>query len=506
MKIRRIAIVGGGTAGWLAANHLGVEFSRRPDIDITLIESKDVPVIGVGEGTVPRIKATLQKFGISELELVAECDVTFKQGVKFAGWMGPKKTGSNYYYHPFSPPYPGGYDLTNYWLNNSEAFEYSQLSDFYSLAQENKSPKRVSSSPYEGVVDYAYHFDAAKFSSLLAKNAREKFSVKHTYRTISRVERSDNGSVKSLVYTNGEEQEFDFYIDCSGFSSLLIGEALNVPFVDKSYQVKTDSVLVYRKPTEASEEILPYTLATAHEAGWVWDIPLTTRRGLGFVYSADFMSENRAVEAFSEYLGYDVERGDLRSVPMKIGYRDLFWEKNCVALGLAQGFVEPLEATSILVTDFAASLIARNFPDDTQDIQALADHCNPLVRYTWERVIDFVQLHYCLSDRRDSDFWCENTESPKLSEVLEGRLGLWQLQPPQKSDFFSRFDIFGPENYLYILYGMRFSTKSKPMGPAEAEKYREIIAKVEGNSRQLSAAMLSHRKWLSELKKALNKG
>lgn len=506
MKTRRIAIIGGGTAGWMAANHLGVELSRDPDVEITLIESKDVPVIGVGEGTVPRIKNTLKKFGISEVELITACDMTFKQGVKFANWMDAATHGeSNAYYHPFSPPYPHGYDLTNYWLNNSDFIEFSALSEFYRVAEDNKSPKKVSSPPYEGVVDYAYHFDAAKFSGLLAKNARSRFSVKHIFETVKYVKQSNDGSIKSLVYESGHEQHFDFYIDCSGFSSLLSERALDIPFVDKSHQIMTDTALVYRQMTSPDDEILPYTLSTAHKAGWVWDIPLTNRRGMGFVYASDYMSEDQAVEGFSRYVGRDLANQDLRKVAMNIGYREIFWEKNCVSLGLAQGFVEPLEATSILMTDFSANLIARNFPYNQENMRAIANHCNKLVQYTWERIIDFVQLHYCLSDRRDSDFWRVVTESPDLSDLLQERLELWKLQPPQKTDFFSRFDIFGPENYLYILYGMNYPTRANALSDAEKVRFGKIVEDVQNKSQQMSSSLLSHRKWLFELEKAMNK-
>ncbi len=506
MKIKRVAIVGGGTAGWMAANHLGVELNGDPEIEITLVESKDVPVMGVGEGTVPHIRATLQKFGISELELIASCDVTFKQGVKFANWLDAKTHGSNnFYYHPFDPPYPSGYDLTNYWLNNRGSMEFAELAESYNIAELKKSPKQKSSPPYQGVVDYAYHFNAAKFSELLAKNACDRFGVKHIFETVNRVEKNNDGSIKSLVYNSGTEQAFDFYVDCSGFASLLIDKTLKVPFVDKSAQIMTDTVLVYRQALSDNEELSPYTLSTAHQSGWVWEIPLTSRKGFGFVYSSQFMSEDKAVEKFSRYVGKNLQGEDVRKVPMKIGYRGSFWQSNCAALGLAQGFVEPLEATSILVTDFSAQLLARKFPRFTHDMERLSAHCNTLVSYTWERVIDFVQLHYFASDRRDSEFWQVNTEEAAISDVLKERLAMWRLQPPQKFDFFSRFDIFGPENYQYILYGMKYPTQANAVGASTAAQSQRLVDNVKIKSLQMCEALLSHREWLTELKKAMSK-
>lgn len=505
MKIRRVAIVGGGTAGWLAANHLGVELFRDPEVEITVIESKDIPIIGVGEGTVPQIKATLKKFGISEVDLLAGCDATFKQGIKFAQWMDPKKHGENhFYYHPFSSPFPSGYDVTNYWLNNKADFEFSRLSEIYSVAESNRSPKQKSSPPYVGAVDYAYHFNAVKFADLLAKNAIEKFSVRHVFETIAQVKTKTDGSIQGFIYTDGREEEFDFFVDCTGFVSLLIGNTLNVPFLDKSTQILTDTALALQEPIASNDEIQPYTSATAHTEGWIWDIPLTTRRGIGFVYSSRHMNEDQAVEKFSAYVGRDLQNANLRKVPMKIGYREFFWQKNCVALGLAQGFVEPLEATSILVTDFAALQLAKNFPAFAEDIPVVSDYCNRVVRYTWERVIDFVQLHYFISDRRDSAFWRDSTENMVLSDMLQERLAMWKIAPPKKSDFFSAFDIFGVENYLFVLYGMHYSTRPGVLSSQEVSRARELICQAQHKSQKMSEVLSSHRLWLTELQRALS--
>lgn len=506
MQIKKIAIVGGGTAGWLAANHLGVELSRDPEVSITLIESPDVPVIGVGEGTVPRLKQTLQKFGISELDLLTKCDTTFKQAVKFVNWnsIGPGGNTSTYY-HPFDPPYPFGYDFTRYWLSCKRDTPFSELARAHELAEKRKSPKQKSSPPYHGIVDYAYHFNAAKFSQLLANNACDKFGVRHERKTISHAAVNENGDISKLVYDDGNSESFDFYVDCSGFRAVLLGQTLGAAFVDKSAQVMSDSALALHTPLSDDDKLHPYTLATAHKSGWVWEIPLTSRKGAGFVYASNFMSDDDAVAEFSRYLGRDVSENDIRKIPMKIGYRSYFWKNNCAALGLAQGFVEPLEATSILVTDFCAQLLAKNFPDSDSDVKPLADHCNEIVAYTWERVIDFVQLHYILSNRRDSDFWIANTEEPLLSDLLRERLALWKIRPPQKSDFANRFDLFGPENYQYILYGMNYHTQSKVIAASEMTDFDRILNQWKSESGKVCESLLSHKNWLHELRRAVER-
>lgn len=502
MKIKRIAIVGGGSAGWISANHLGLELSRDPEVEITLIESKDIPVIGVGEGTVPLIRNSLQSFGISEVDVLMYCDATFKTAIKFANWMSTETYGKdNFYYHTFDAPYPGGFDVNNYWLGNKKEVEYSKLSATFCVAEKNRCPKRPDSPPYKGLVNYAYHFDAAKFTTLLADNAKKRFGIRHIYETIKQVMQHDDGSIKGFQYDSGAHEDFDFYIDCSGFASLLIGKALNVPFVDKSKQILTDSALALQIPTEPSDELFPYTKAVAHDAGWIWDIPLTTRRGTGLVYSSQHMTDDEALTQFSMYHRKNLDSLNVRKIPMKAGFRQKLWEKNCVALGLAQGFVEPLEATSIFVTDFCASMIAKKIPLHQEEIPLYAKSCNEISTLIWERIFDFIQLHYCISDRRDTQFWRDVTEKVKLSDLLAERLELWKYSIPQRTDFPSTFDFFHTESYLSVLYGMDYPTRA----PAVSEKVeglakQKIIEHLE-RSKNLADSLMSQRMWLTELNK-----
>ncbi|MDR7333911.1 tryptophan 7-halogenase [Roseateles asaccharophilus] len=502
MKTRRIAILGGGTAGWLAANHLGYELHADPDVQITVIESADVPIIGVGEGTVPAIKTSLRKFGISEADLIVACDTTFKNGIKFQGWRDPARHGErHFYYHPFASPFPAGLDITPSWLEAPDARPFSDVSISTRVAEAGRCPKRIESAPYVGDVDYAYHVNAHKFAALLSANAQRRFGVRHHIATIVDAERDESGAITALKAKDGERLPFDFYVDCSGFASLLVHRHLKVPFVDKSHQILTDTALVQQVPL-AGAEIPPYTLAQAHEAGWIWDIPVTQRRGTGFVYASAFMSEAQAVQGFARYLGVPPDSLSPRKIAMKIGYRQQAWVHNCAALGLAQGFVEPLEATSILVTDFAANLLSRNFPRQAGDAHALRGGYNEAVAYTWERIIDFVQLHYHLSDRTDSDFWRENRRADHLSDLLRERLARWAVRHPLKSDFASRFDLFDVDNHLYVLYGMGFATRPLPIS---ADERRESLAQFGQVAQQAQAAihgLPGHREWLDGLRAA----
>lgn len=497
MQIKNIAIIGGGTAGWLAANHLAVELRAETDIRITVIESAEIGIIGVGEGTVPHLKKSLQKFGISEADLLAQCDTTFKNGIKFVDWMQPSDTNpGNSFYHPFASPYPGGVDATALYLGDPDRMVFSDVTDVPTVSDAMRSPKHVASAPFEGAVNYAYHFNAVKFGQLLARNARDKLKVLHKSATIVDAQLNADGEVAYLVTKDGEHLAFDFYVDCSGFHALILGKTLQVPFIDKSSQLLTDTAIAVQIPTAAHTELPPYTLAKAHSAGWMWDIPLTNRRGVGFVFSSAHMDESAAIEGLSRHLQCDAEQFNPRKIPMRMGYREKFWCKNAVALGLAHGFVEPLEATSIFVTDFSAELFARNFSVDKDTVSVAADYCNKVVSYTWERVMDFVQMHYCISDRRDSAFWQQVTLEAPRSDVLTERLTRWKAIPPKKSDFFSRFDLFDVDNYLFVLYGMRYRTKAKRMTDYEQAYFEQEVQAMRKAGKDLSLGLLGHRAWL----------
>jgi len=501
VRIKNIAIVGGGTAGWLAANHLGRELIGDPEIRITVIESADVPIIGVGEGTVPSIRHSLRDFGISENEFIKACDVTFKQAIKFIDWMDPKVHGAgHYYYHPFDIPYPFGMDTIPHWLAQKQRPPFADAIGSQSkICDAMLGPKSLEAPEYEGEADYAYHFDAKKFAQLLAKNAQQRFGVNYVSATVVGAERDEQGLISALRTATGELLHYDFYVDSSGFSSILLAKELKVGFVDKSRELLTDTALALQVPTAPDAPIPPYTIATAHSAGWIWDIALTNRRGTGFVYSSEHMSESQAMEKFSQYLGVDSEKFSPRKIPMKVGFREQFWSSNCVAIGLAQGFVEPLEATSILVTDFAAQYLARNFPRTHEDMPLLGKRYNQVVTYAWERVIDFVKMHYCLSDRTDSEFWIRNRAPETMSATLRERLEIWKNFYPKNLDFFSKFEIFDAENHLYILYGMNYPTVAGKLLPAHLQQCEQITQELHKRTEALRRHLPGHRALLQKL-------
>ncbi|WP_028767534.1 tryptophan halogenase family protein [Shewanella fidelis] len=501
MDILKVAIVGGGTAGWLAANHLGLVGVDNKQLSITLIESPDIPTVGVGEGTVPAIRQSLKKFGISEAEFITRCDATFKQSIKFVNWLDKDSHGdNNFYHHLFDMPPVMGKELTQKWLANKYRAYAENVSPQHAVCEAYKAPKNISDVEYSGSLGYAYHLNAAKFADLLAENAKTRFGVNHLKANVEQVILGNEGEIKSLVTDSHGCLDFDFYIDCSGFASLLIDKALKVPFNNKAEQLFVDKAVVVQVPTLADEKIPPFTISTAHQAGWIWDIALSTRRGVGFVYSSQYMDDETAVKKLDTYLNGQLSAHQFRTIPMTVGYRARSWEKNCVALGLAQGFLEPLEATSILLTDFAAGFLASRFPRSTQQLTSMSSRFNQVMEYAWERVVDFIKLHYCLSDRTDSQFWIDNRDPATMSDELKQRLALWHNFVPNREDFFSKFEVFDLENYLYVLYGMHFSTQETTEMNAELtelENYQKRLIQV---TKQLVDNLPEQRPLLEKIK------
>ena len=505
--IKKIVIVGGGTAGWLAANHLAKNLlNSNDDVEISLIESANIPTIGVGEGTVPMMRQSLQHLGISETEFIVECDATFKQGIKFVNWThNPVKNKDDYYHHVFDYPQTSDIDLTAYWLKRvkqSGSSYVDTLSIQGKVCDAGLAPKLITTPEFQGAVSYGYHLDANKFSALLAKNAVDKLGVKHIYADVKDIIQHRNGEIKSVVTKESGEISADFFVDCTGFKSLLLGEKLKVPFKDKSDTLFVDHAVAIQVPyEEENAPIASHTISTALKTGWIWDIGLKERRGIGHVYSSSYVSHEQAEQELRDYIGPISEGVNSRLISMKIGYREKFWHKNCVALGLSQGFVEPLEATGLLVFDATAKMLAEQFPSNKVDMPLIAEQFNKRVATSWDNVIDFVKAHYCLSKRNDSDFWLDNRAENSIPDSLKERIARWKHQPPNAYDFASKFDIFNLENYQYILYGMDFDTDitdfSRRM--SQDDKALKIFSDIRAQSDIAVSKLPKHRDLLDKI-------
>ena len=506
-RFENIIVLGGGTAGWLTACILAKKLNVKDNshVRVTLIESSDIPAIGVGEGTVPTMRQTLKLIGASETDFFKECDATFKQSIKFVDWLhAPSETSSHSYHHLFNYPHTPGFDLTPYWLLNKKKQNYAQAVSFQStLCDRFLAPKKITQREYQASAEYAYHLDASKFSQFLAKHGTENLEINRVFATIKSVELDENDLIKTLVSDNGEQFTGDFFVDCSGFASRLIEQALNVKFISKADQLLVDTAVAMQVPyADPDCEIAPYTISTAKEAGWVWDIGLTQRKGVGYVYSSAHTSHEHAEAELRLYVGADADNLTSRKIPMKVGHREHFWYKNCVAIGLSAGFVEPLEATALLIVEASAKLLADKLPNHISGLPYAQRSYNEITRYAWERVIDFIKLHYFLSKRTDSDFWLDNTNPDTVPNSLLEKLDYWRYNVPTQEDFFSKYEIFQLENYQYVLYGMDFYTNLKGvnvrypfMDKATAER-----AKLEKRGLQLTQELNTHRELINKIK------
>lgn len=464
-----ILIVGGGTAGWLTAAFLAKTLSTNDNnsIKIRLIESPEIGIIGVGEGSFPSIRGTLAAIGISEARFIRECHATFKQGIHFCDWVRPAGTdshlGADHYFHPFSQPSQRSDtpELLPYWLHGlaEKGSAFAQAVTMQKrIADASRGPKRSSDKDFLGPMNYAYHFDASRFAQLLAEHARS-LGVQHLLGNVHEVRLNETGAISSVHTQEHGELNADLYIDCTGFRARLIGEALGSPFKSVSDVLFVDRALAVQIPYAKPDQAIPsYTISTAHKAGWTWDIGLQERRGIGYVYSSRHSSDDEAEQVLRQYVGADMDHLQARQLKLQIGYRPTQWIKNCVAIGLSGGFLEPLESSGIGLIETAAYLVSYLFPYNG-DFAPVAKTFNHHMNERYERIVDFIKMHYCLSQRRDSAFWIDNTSPASIPESLKDKLRMWQSRPPSRLDFITDLEMYPPSSWQYVLYGMEFPTQ-----------------------------------------------
>ncbi|UIJ46656.1 tryptophan 7-halogenase [Sphingomonas cannabina] len=475
--VRKIVIVGGGTAGWLTAGVIAAKHrSRMPaGFSVTLVESPNVPIIGVGEGTWPTLRTTLARIGVSETELFRQCDAAFKQGARFARWTtGAPDDG---YYHPLM--LPQGFhqlNLVPHWLAEGDGRSFCDaVCPQGRLCDDGLAPKTITTPEYDAVANYAYHLDAGKFAPFLQRHCCETLGVRHVLADVRQVTLAENGDIRSIVTEQAGEIEGDLFVDCTGFKALLIGETLGVGFKDCSDVLFCDTALAVQVPHESdTSPIASHTISTAQSAGWIWDIGLPSRRGTGHVYSSRHISDDEAERELRAYLGPAGKDLPVRKIPIRSGYRETFWKRNCVAVGLAAGFLEPLESSAIVLIELSAKLIAEQMPVCREVMDVIASRFNATTHYRWGRIIDFLKLHYVLSQREDSAFWRDNRLPETVPERLQDLLTLWRYQSPWFHDEFDRVEeVFPPASYQYVLYGMGFRTEVEPEALADEARIAE---------------------------------
>lgn len=510
-EVTRVVIIGGGSAGWLAAGIIAA--SCPAHIHISLIESPDIHPIGVGEGTWPTMRATLETMGISETEFFRECDASFKQGSKFSRWTS--LSSSDDYYHPFMQPAKyHEINLALHWLPFKDKINFANaVCAQASICDLGLAPKQISTAEYGAVLNYGYHLDAGKFAPFLHKHCVEKLGVNYISANVTHINNQDNGDIKSVTTDSRSDVEGDLFIDCSGLTSLLLGKHYNVPFVSKKNILFNDSALAVQIPyIEGNDAIRPYTLSTAQSAGWIWDIGLQSRRGVGHVFSSAHTTDDLAERELRNYIRPAVgekmaESLAVRKIVFNPGHRKTFWHKNCVAIGLSAGFIEPLEATALVLIELSAKMIGEQFPVNRRVMDVLAKRFNQTLTHHWQRIIDFLKLHYVMTQRRDTEYWNDNCLECSIPESLRELLELWKVQSPWLYDEILRQEMFPSASYQYVYYGMKGSTdifeRSKGKGSSEKRRGKAEALFMENvkYTQQLNKNLNSHRELIDKIKK-----
>lgn len=502
LPLRHIVIVGGGTAGWTVANLLAHRW-RRHGTRITLIESADIGAIGVGEGSTPFLRQFFRHLDISEDEWMPACNATFKCGIRFPQWS--TVTGYEEYVHPFFNHEDlaiGSEFFTNACLRRRGTDANANPHDFFiaaELARQRKAPAYLPRA--DGSVlpetDYAYHFDAGLLGQFLRSRA-VKMGVVHQVDTVTQVKCRENGDIAQLAMRSGETIEGDFFVDCSGFRGLLIHETLGEPFISYKDNLFNDRAIAIPTQLDENEDIPSETVSAALCHGWVWRIPLTNRYGNGYVYSSSFVSDEEAELELRRHLGAAAHNQEARRLKMRVGRVERHWRNNCLAIGLSQGFIEPLEATALMliqlsVAHFIGLLEQGNFSRRHQE------QFNRRVNQMFEGVRDYVVAHYQLNTRSDTDYWRENRAHRNISDRLASILDVWD----KGGDFEAELTRHGDDlmyirpSWYCLLAGMgRFPSILKPAShhpaPLSAVQARATIAGI-------ARRFYSHRDYLRSI-------
>lgn len=487
--IQHVMVVGGGSAGWLTAALIAAEHGAG--LRVSLLESPDVPTIGVGEGTWPTMRDTLRRIGVSESDFLRDCDASFKQGSQFVGWVDG---GDDYYFHPFVLPQAyGDANLVAAWLQRHSHVPFADLVSFQPhLCAAGKAPKQAQTPEFAAVANYAYHLDAGKFGLFLRQHCVDKLRVQHVQDHVIGVNSNENGDIASLQTRSSGALAADLFVDCSGLQSLLLGRHFGVGLVSQQHVLFNDTALALQVPYALPESpIASQTISTAQRNGWIWDIGLPTRRGIGHVYSSAHTSDAAAEQELRNYVashGWPADSGTPRKLSFQPGYREKFWHRNCVAIGLSSGFIEPLEASALALVELAATMLSEQMPATRAAMDLVAQRFNDAFSYRWGRVIDFLKLHYVLTRRTDTDYWRDHCRAESIPQRLIDQLELWRRVPPSRYDFTRVDEMFPSASYQYVLYGMGF--RPDPARAPRASDHPEVADRAFREAASLTRRML----------------
>lgn len=451
--IKNIIIVGGGTAGWMSAAALS-KYLEKMDVSLTLIESEQIATVGVGEATIPAIGKFNRALGIDEDEFLKATQGTFKLGIEFENWgeIGER------YFHPFGTY---GFDLEgldfhHFWTYMNLKGKASSLNDYSVSAKSAYNYKFIRPDPQHGAIinrlEYAFHFDAVLYAVYLQKFAEARGVIRHEGLVERAALDSENGYINAVHLQDGRVFEADFFIDCTGFRGVLIEQALQTGYVDWHKYLPVDRAVA--ATTKKEDGLRPYTRSTAYDAGWQWQIPLQPRDGNGYVYCSEYLDAEQAEQDFRSRLKGDLLK-DPKHLRFMTGHRRMFWNKNCVAIGLSAGFMEPLESTSIHMIQSGISKLIALFPNSETPL-SVSDEYNRLMRDDFTHIRDFLILHYKATHRDDSPFW-NYVRTMEIPDSLKHKM---ELLIEQGRFFKYDAELFDLTSWLAVAAGQGFAPKA----------------------------------------------
>src|SRR5260221_3182736 len=467
--IKKIVIVGGGSSGWMAAMIFANAFIKK-GIEITLLESPTVGIIGVGEGSTPWLRGFFDSLDIEESEWMPEVNATYKCGITFDKWS--TRPGFESYFHPFASMLDS-LTMTQF-VHNADARVngadvHAHPDRFFiatRLARGHLAPKADEHFPFD--IWHGYHFDSVLLGQFLHKKALQR-GVRYRMAHVTRANLDPQGAIASVATAEGETLCADIFVDCSGFAGLLIDQALKTPFVRFAENLFNDAAIAI--PSPIGESLPSETVSTALKAGWAWKIPLTQRFGNGYVYSTQFCTPDDAEVELREHLSLLESDTPARHLKMKIGRATKHWHKNCLTVGLSQGFIEPLQATALLFIQQTAALFVE-FLEQGDLGETAHDKFNARVNAHFEGTRDYIVTHYKTNSRTDTDYWRANAANLRLSEPLKQLLSLWLsgkgLAPPVRQQALGKgYPVF---SWYSIMAGMGiFPDPATLHAPAAAE-------------------------------------
>ncbi|GAA0734757.1 tryptophan halogenase family protein [Sphingomonas japonica] len=492
-RIRSIAVIGGGSAGWMAAATLA-RILGRDYAAVTLVESDEIGIVGVGEATIPQMATFNRMLGIDEDDFIRRTQGSFKLGIEFVDWG---RRGHRYF-HPFGHygVNMGGVSFHAHWLKLHRAGEAPSIDD-WSLqamaAREGKFMRSIDAgrSPLSDIA-YAYHFDAGLYAAYLRSYAEERGVVRREGRIVEVRLRGGDGHVEAVLLEDGTRIEADLFIDCSGFRSLLLGQALGVEHIDWSHWLPCDRAVAV--PCESVATLAPYTRSTARAAGWQWRIPLQHRIGNGHVYASSHISDDEATAVLLANLD-GPPLAEPRYVPFRTGHRAKFWERNVVALGLASGFMEPLESTSLWMVQSGIARLMAMFPDRDFDA-ATRDRYNRILTTEYEEIRDFLILHYHVTQRDDTPFW-EACRTMAIPERLAEKIRVFAAHGRV---FRENEELFNDTSWFAVMLGqmLRPAAHDPVADVWSLADTRERLAKIRTAIANSADYMPDHRAFIAE--------